>query len=109
MQLKEIKNILAEAGLPLTYYQWPEKDAPQLPYIVWYIPGSDNFDADNSVYQKIVALNVELYTEAKNFDAEATLEAVLDSAGLVWEKTEDYIDSERMYEVLYETSIVVTA
>ena len=108
MQLSEIKTMMAQTEMPSTYYQWPEREAPALPYTVWYIQGSANLDADNRVYQPIGELNIELYTSQKDFSAEDKVEAVLDSWEIPWEKTETYIKSERMYQVLYQAQIVIT-
>ena len=103
----EIKTMLGQTGLSTTYYQWPEKQAPSLPYLVWYLPESDNFAADDKVYKRVDALTVELYTETKDFATEATVEAVLDSWNMVWDKVETYLDDEKMYEVLYTMEITI--
>lgn len=108
MPIEKIKEILAEAGPPVTYYQWPERGVPQLPYIVWYLPNSDNFAADNKVYQRVERLNVELYANPRDFDTEAALEAVLDENELVWDKTSVFIGSESMYQTLYEMDLLIT-
>ena len=97
MLITDIKTMLAETDLPATYYSWPEKQAPQLPYLVWYLPSSDNFAADDKVYKHIETLNVELYTEAKDFATEQAVEAVLDAHGMVWERQESFIDEEHMF------------
>lgn len=107
MRYQDIKTMLAESGLPATYYSWPEKQVPALPYLVWYFPGSDNFAADDKVYKRILTLNIELYTENKSFDTEGTVEAVLDDAGMVWDKVETFIDSEKMYQVLYTMEVLI--
>lgn len=107
MLLTEIKTMLGQTGLPTTYYSYPIGDVPALPYLVWYLPNSDNVPADDKVYKKIEALNIELYSKTKDFATEATVEAVLASWGMVWEKTESYLGDERMYEVLYEMQIIV--
>lgn len=107
MLLTEIKTMLGQTGLPTTYYSYPIGDVPALPYLVWYLPNSDNVPADDKVYKKIEALNIELYSKTKDFATEATVEAVLESWGMVWEKTESYLGDERMYEVLYEMQIIV--
>lgn len=113
MQYTDIKNLLAQTGLPVTYYSWPEDDplhpVPALPYIVWYLPGSENFSADDKVYQQIQTLNIELYTETKEFATEKALEAVLDAAFLLWDKTETYIDTEHMFQVLYTMEVFINA
>ena len=48
---------------------------------------------------------MELYTDLKDPDLENRLETVLDRHGLFYEKSEVWIESERMYEVLYEFEI----
>lgn len=111
MQYKDIDTMLEASGLPVTYYSWPEDDpahpVPPLPYIVWYLPGTENVAADDSVYKIVQTLNIELYTANKDFETEAALEAILDDNELVWDKTETYLSSERMYEVLYTTEVYI--
>lgn len=107
MQISDIKDILAETELPVTYYQWPISQAPAPPYLVWYFPGSENFAADDKVYKRIYTLNVELYTQVKNFLIEMDVEAVFDKYELVWDKVETYINDEKMYQVLYTMEVVI--
>lgn len=111
MQLTDIKTMLAATKLPVTYYSWPEDDplnpVPPLPYLVWYLPASDNFAADDKVYKRIETLNIELYTKTKDFATEATVEAVLEANNMVWNRTETVLDDENMYEVLYEMEIEI--
>ena len=105
MTYEEISEMLESIGLPYTYYQWAENSAPALPYIVFYYPGSNNFIADNKAYCKIAKLNVEFYSEEKDFDTEASIEAVFEQNDLVYTKTEQYIESDQMYEVLYQMEV----
>lgn len=107
MRIEEIKTLIKSIGFETTYYQWPQKKVPPLPYIVWYFPRSNNFAADDHVYKQIEELNIELYTAEKNFTAEAVVENVLDGAGFVWDKSETYLKSEDMYEVLYEMEVTI--
>ena len=107
MTIEEIKALVKSIGFDATYYQWPEKKVPPLPYVVWYFPRSVNFAADDQVYQEIEELNIELYTAEKDFTAEAVVENVLDGAGIVWDKSETYLKSEDMYEVLYEMEVSI--
>ena len=109
MLITDIKTMLAETDLPATYYSWPEKQAPTLPYLVWYLPSSDNFDADDQVYKHIETLHIELYTETKDFATEKVVEDVLAANGMVWERQESYIDTEHMYEVLYIMEVLIDA
>ena len=62
--------------------------------------------ADNKVWQKIKQLNIELYTDEKSPETEETIEDILDSYEIPYEKSEYWIESEKMYEVLYQTEIL---
>ena len=62
--------------------------------------------ADNRVWQKINQLNIELYTDEKSPETEERIEDILDSYEIPYEKTEVWIESEKMYEVLYQTEIL---
>ena len=46
-------------------------------------------------------LSIMRYCDSKNPALEATLEAVLDEHGIFYNKTEVWIESEKLYEVLY--------
>lgn len=96
-----LMEMLEETALPIAYDHFAEGESPDPPFICFLYPGSDNFAADGRVYLKISEVHVELYIDEKNPELEATLEAVLDRHGIFYEKTETWIESERLYEVLY--------
>ena len=62
------------------------------------VPSSNTGD---DVYFKIDEAHIELYTDAKDPEVEARVETVLDQHGVFYEKTEVWIESELLYEVLY--------
>lgn len=105
MTFDEIAEALASAEMPLTYYSWPDKAAPALPYVCYYYPQMNPETADDTHHAQIYQLNIELYTKNKQFDAEQNLETILLDAGLVFEKEETYLNDEHMYEVLYITEV----
>lgn len=106
MRSSEVADMIRESGIPTTYLQYPNRAVPLPPYTVYYFPNSDNFSADDTVYVGIEALNIELYTTTKSFAAEEQIERVLENHGIFWNKTEAYLDSEHLYEVLYEMEII---
>ncbi len=108
MTYDEIMVMLREAGLPLAYDHFAEGESPDPPFLVFLFPSSDNFSADGRVYQRIDALHIELYTDLKQPVLEASLETVLDRHGIFYEKTEVWIESEHLYEVLYSTEVLRT-
>lgn len=103
MTLEEVKVLLETTGIPVTYRAWPEKEAPPMPYICYLAAYSSNFGADNVVYHPINHIQIELYTELKDPDTEDKVEQALSS--LFWEKTEEYIDTERCYQIIYEIEV----
>lgn len=107
MTYKEIKTLLSTTNLPVVYYQWPEGQAPEPPYLVFYYPGDNDFIGDNSNYQKIRELTVELYTDQKDFALEEVVEGVL--SGMVYSRYETYIDDERLFLVTYEMEVIINA
>ena len=105
MTYEDIVEMLEEANLPLAYDHFAEGESPDPPFMVFLLPGSDNFSADGLCYFKIDKLNIELYTDKKDPDLETMLEAVLSRHGLFYAKSEVWIEEERLYEVLYQMEV----
>lgn len=105
MTNQEVMEMLEEIKLPYAYHHFAEGESPDPPFLVFLYPGSDNFAADGRVYFKVNKLNIELYTDLKDVELEETVEAVLDRHGIFYEKSEVWIDSENLYEVLYQMEV----
>ena len=105
MNAKEIRAVITGAGLPVAYRAWRENSAPDLPYCVYYAGRANNFAADGVVYHTAQRYTIELYTEEKDPETEAKLEAALTGAGIFCTKEETYIESERMNEIIYEIEV----
>ena len=105
--MDEISAVLREAGIPFAYDHFAEGESPEPPFICYLLPGSDNFAADGRVYFKASEVNIELYTDCKDLSAEQKVEAVLDKHGIFYEKSEVWIESEKLYEVLYQFEMEV--
>lgn len=105
MSAEQIKNILSEVGLPYEYDHFTTHNWIEPPFLVWRIPESNNFIADGVAYTKIDALDIELYSNEKDWDNEKKIEDILEKYGIAYQKTEEYLDSEKMYEVLYEMEV----
>ena len=59
------------------------------------------------MYKKFNTVHIELYTDYKDPEMELTVEDVLDEAGIFYNKSEVWIDSEKLYEVLYSFEMEV--
>lgn len=106
MTPKEIKTMISSIGLPYTYDSFPNNIAPTPPYIVFYYPEDNDFAADNINYVSIDQLNVELYTQGKDFETEAQVEAVLTQNGLFFDKSEAYIRNDNLFQIKYAMQVV---
>ena len=107
MTLEELAGMLEKTGFPFAYDHFAEGESPDPPFICYLLPQSDNFSADGKVYLKVSSVNIELYTDSKDLAVEQTLEAVLDTHGIFYDKTEVWIESEKLYEVLYSFEMEV--
>lgn len=100
--MEELIAILKECGIPFAYDHFAEGESLDPPFICYLLPGSDNFAADGKVYYKINEVRIELYTDKKDLAVEQQLEKVLDAHSIFYDRSETWIDSEKLYEILYQ-------
>ncbi len=102
--MNELYELLQEMNIPIAYHHFIK--ATTLPYIVYYRSETNNFYADNKVYQKIDTYKIELYSIQKDISLESQLESLLNDSELPYEVvSEGYIESEKVYQVVYEINI----
>ena len=99
--MEELLQMLNEMQIPFAYHHFAEGEAAEPPFICYLLPGSNNFSADGKVYHKINEVHIELYTDLKDLAVEQQVEDVLDEHEIFYNKSETWIESERLYEVLY--------
>ena len=99
--MDKILSILNALGIPIAYDHFAQGESPNPPFICYLIPGTNNFSADGVAYYKINQFNIELYTDLKDLSLERKLEEALDEASIFYNKSETWIESESLYEVLY--------
>ena len=105
MTMDELVAMLKEMRIPFAYDHFAEGESPKPPFMCYLLPGSDNFSADGRVYFKINEVRIELYTDKKDLSVEAWVEDVLDEQGIFYNKSEVWIQSEKLYEVLYSFEV----
>ncbi|MBJ8027761.1 hypothetical protein [Bacillus cereus group sp. N21] len=109
MTLAELKKILDATGYPVAYSHFiatPDNSVPAPPYICFLVDGSSNMMADNKVYKKINDVSIELYTLRKDLVTESKLEKVLDDLEIPYESFEVFIESEKLYQKIYEMRLI---
>ena len=102
-----VVNMIKDIGIPFAYDHFAEGESPNPPFICYLISGSNNFAADGKVYHKINAVHLEVYTDCKDLSVEQRVEAALDKHSIFYDKLETWIESEKMYEVLYSFEMEV--
>lgn len=107
MTYKQIASMVSSIGLPYAYYQFPEGTAQAPPFVVFFYANTDDVFADDTNYQRIATLNIELYTSEKDFATESTVEQILTNNNLTYYKEENYIDSEQMWQIAYEMEVLI--
>ena len=100
--LELMEEIKAATGAEYSYDHFAEGESPDPPFICFLYPGVQNFGADDVVYYAEKELDIELYTDYKDPDLEEQVETVLTEHEIYFDKSEVWIESEQMYEVLYE-------
>lgn len=106
MTFDEVSALAEETGLPVAYDHFAEGESPEPPFLVFLFPRSDNLFADGQVYMKIDVLHFELYTDRKQPDVEARVEAVLKRHDITYDKSEAWIEDEKLYEILYSMEVI---
>ena len=105
--MDKIINILDEIGIPFAYSHFAEGESPEPPFLCYLLPRSDNFSADGRVYQKLSSVHFEVYTDKKDRALENRVEDVLDKNNIFYNKSQVWINSEKLYEVIYSFELEV--
>lgn len=104
MTQEQLNQALQSIGLPLAYHHFSKPPAP--PYLVYLFTYSDDFMADNQNYKEISNYQLELYTKIKSPATESLVENKLWDLQLPYTKTETFIETEGLYQVLYLFQVI---
>lgn len=99
--MDKLLKIIEEVGLPFAYSHFAKGESPKPPFLVYLFPKDKNFCADGVVFYKNTEVDIEVYTDRKDLELERKIERILDREKIYYEKSEVWIESERLYEVLY--------
>lgn len=110
MTLKQIVEMLESINIPVAYRAFEvdkHNPPPAPPFICYFFPNSDPEFADNANAAKVEELDIELYTDRKNFELENSIEEALKSNELPFSREEDRIDSEQMLQTTFITEVLI--
>ena len=103
MSYEEFKNLLNSTDIPFAYHVW--RKPPKLPWGVYRFANTSEMYADGILFFAVRQYQIELYTDKKQPEVEQKLEDVLTHAGIAFSKSEFYIESEQLYQILYECEV----
>lgn len=109
MTLQKLYTALKAIGYPVAYSHFedtPQNPAPNPPFIVYREAYSSDVMADNINYVGVSNIQIELYTTKKDLAAEKRVQDKLKELGLPYSKTETYLDSEKLFQVIYEIQLI---
>lgn len=107
MTRQEIYSMVQSIGLPCAYYQF-NKNTPQTPpFVVFFYADNTDFMADDENYIDKEPLSIELYTRVRDFEQEKAVEAVLKANGLAYSKEANFIQSEQIWQIAYESEVII--
>ena len=106
MTYTQIAGLVTSIGLPCAYDHFAEGESPDPPFVVFLLPSTNNFMADGEVYEQVTEVSIELYTDLKMPPLEERVEDILRTHEIPWDKTEVWIEDEKMYEVRYALEVI---
>jgi hypothetical protein len=104
MTEKEMFDMLSSLGIPVAYDHFiesPQGTSVQPPFILYNMDDTNNFKADDHVFFKDRSFLIRLVTDIKDIVLEDKMEDLLNANFLPYEKVEDYIQSERIFQISY--------
>ena len=78
-----------------------------MPFICYIDQGSDNFHADSTIYSDISNIDIELYTEYKDIEAEQAIANLLLTNELVYDRSPTvFIETEETYQTVFTIQLL---
>ena len=104
MDEAKMKELLESSGIPFAYHIW-RKPPSKLPWGVYRFSTTSEMYADGVLYHAVRRYQIELYTDTKEPLIEKMLEDTLTDNKIAFDKSETYIESEQLYQILYECEV----
>lgn len=109
MTQSELFNRIKTSGYPVTYSHFnvdENNPPPDPPFIAYIRLSDDNISSDIKVHGKFKNYQIELYAAKKDLVAEKRLETILGEIDTEYETSETYLESEGLYQVIYQITVI---
>lgn len=110
MTYEDVASMIASVGLPSAYDHFDKDDENRPsgpPFICFLYPQNNDPAFDDHNYVQVEQLQIELYTDNKDFDHETAIDDVLNANDLPFDKDCTYLDDEHMYMTTYTTEVCI--
>ena len=100
---KELYDILSLMNIPLAYDHFIQSEQSSVapPFLLYRNTDSSTFKADDMVLRKFNNHVVDLITDTKDIEIEEELEDLFVEYHIPFDKFEDYIESEQIFQIRY--------
>jgi len=99
--------MLDETGIEYCYHHFETDEAVAPPFLVYLTPSVRGIFADGIMYGGIKRLIIELYTDDNGVNQQGCIEKVLSEHKFTYTKEEMWIESENLYETIYEMEVLI--
>lgn len=109
MTQTELYQALEAIGLPIAYNHFDADEnnpTPSPPYLIYLFFDNDDLMADDVNFKSIDNYQVELYTNKKDLASERQVEDKLKELELPYYKMETWIDTEKLFQVVYLIQLI---
>lgn len=100
MEENDMFILLTSLEIDVAYDHF-DNDDEQPPFILYRNTDPDLFGADDKIYYKSNSYIIDYIDIKKNVTNEKKIEKLFDDNNICYEKTEDFIDSEKIYQIRY--------
>lgn len=107
MTCLEVAEMIESIGIPYAYRAFEEGTGIVPPFICYFYSGNVPEAADNINVVDIEELNIELYTDHKDFVLEKQIEDVLTAHDFAFSREEEWIESEKMQMTIYTMEVLI--
>ena len=104
MTYLDLMEALRELDLDVAYGEFKQSTSP--PFAIVLENENDDMYADNLNYKKITSCSIEYYNDIKHPPTEELIEDKLKELKLSYTKRETIIESESMYQIVYDLQII---
>ncbi len=101
MTEKEIYDLLKTLNMPVAYNHFLATDNVIPPFITYSNADTDYLRANDINYYEIPEYIIDLATDKKDIEKEQLVENLLNANNIIFDKTETYISSEKIYQIRY--------